>query len=94
MVWDLLGDIIGSTSILMLPIAAKSLTKDGIERLFEAFRLLVESRQVPLNDDLHAREGIIVRNCFGYQVGVIEGVGELVEEGTWLEYEGRQNDLR
>lgn len=46
----------------MFPTAAEHLAQNRIVRLLETFRLLVEPRQVPLNDGFHARERVVLGN--------------------------------
>ena len=44
----------------MLPVASKRFSKNGIVRFLEALWLLVEAREVPLDDGLHAVERFVL----------------------------------
>lgn len=81
----LLRDVVCTTSISMLPIASECLAQNRIEWLLQAFGLLVESRQVPLADQFHPNEGIVLNDCLRNDVSMVERVREFVEEGTRLE---------
>ena len=44
----------------MFPAAPEHLAEDRVVRLLQSLWLLVETRQVPLDDGLHARERIVL----------------------------------
>lgn len=59
---NLFGDVEGGGAVRMLPAAAEQLAQDGIVRFFQSFRLLVESREVPLDHGFHAGERVILQH--------------------------------
>jgi hypothetical protein len=89
----LFRNVVRATSVLMLPKAAECFAQNGIKWLLQSLRLLVETRQVPLDNEFHSVEWIVLQHRLGNDVGMIKGIGKFVEKGTRLENECRQDDL-
>jgi len=60
MVRDLFDQVEGpGVGARVLPEAAEDLAQDGVVRLLQTSRILVETGQVELHDEFHAVKGII-----------------------------------
>jgi hypothetical protein len=88
----LLGDVVCPLSSFQIPIAGENLTKNGVQRLLDAWWTNMPATQVELYYRNEALRRIVYRGDMQKHLGMTHEVGNSFQHTPRLQDEGRQND--
>lgn len=87
---SLLGNVVSTRVVGVVPVSSKGLAEDRVERLLDAWRLDVPSTKVELSHGDKALDGVVDVRQSEEDLRMSHKVCDSFEHGSWLENESRQ----